>query len=418
MRAGTAAERPSGEWRAGWTLVLAAAVGLGAGTIHYHSLGVMIVPLEEAMGWPRRDISAGLLITSIATIFFVFVAGAIADRIGARRVGVVGLVSYAIALVVIGLSGPGLGSWYLAWGCLAVVHGMAAGVIWSLAIVSRFSRHRGLALALTLSGSGICVAVVPPFALLLIEAWSWRAAYFGLAALIILVALPLVLAFFRDAHDLARSTSGRATVGDFSEDARENKTGLSWRAALAGRHVWQLAASFFLIAIAVSTLLVHLQPMLIDTGMTGRTAAFVASVVGPSLIVGRLVTGALLDRLSTPHVAGTVALFPAVCCLMMLGFDGSVVVAVLIAILLGVATGAEGDVLAFIVARYLGAKNYGALFGIVGGIFGLGMGLAPVLAGMSHDELGSYSLLLQINVVCSLLGAGMLYALGRAPDYG
>ncbi len=152
--------------------------------------------------------------------------------------------------------------------------------------------------------------------------------------------------------------------------------------------------------------------------MTGRTAAFVASVVGPSLIVGRLVTGALLDRLRTPLVAGTVAVFPAVCCLMMLCFDGSVVVAVLIAILLGVATGAEGDVLAFIVARYLGAKNYGALFGIVGGIFGLGMGLAPVLAGMSYDELGSYSLLLQINVVCSLLGAGMLYTLGRAPDYG
>ncbi|MDE0511890.1 MAG: MFS transporter [Gammaproteobacteria bacterium] len=395
---------------------MAAAIGSGAGVVHYHSLGAMIVPLEQTMGWSRSEISSGLLIGSITALFFTFLAGMVADRIGARRVALTGVTLYAMAIVGIGFSGPTIVSWYVAWGVLAVVQGMASGVIWSLAIVSRFSRHRGLALAIVLSGSGLCVAVVPPFALLLTETWGWRAAYFGLGAAIIVVAMPFLIAFFRDAHDLARSNADAAAVVH-AADARESKTGLSLHEVFAGRLVYQSGISFVLLGIAVSTFLVHLQPMLIDAGITAKTAAFIASVVGPSLIVGRLVTGALLDRMSTPLISGTIALLPPVCCLLMLGFDGSFIVAVLIAILLGLVTGAEGDLLAFVLAKYFGAKNFGALLGIVGGIFGIGFGLAPVLAGMTFDTLGSYTLILKINAIFSLLAATMLYALGNPPEY-
>ena len=59
------------------------------------------------------------------------------------------------------------------------------------------------------------------------------------------------------------------------------------------------------------------------------------------------------------------------------------------AMLLRVATGAEGDLLAFVVARYPGSKNSDSLASIVTGIFGVGMGLSPVLDGASYDTLGS-----------------------------
>ena len=405
-----------GEWRAGWTLVLAAGLGCGAGTIHFHSVGVMIVPLEQAMGWSRSEISGGMLIASLSVGIVTFFAGAVADRIGARRVAITGLTLYALALIGIGFSGPTLLSWYAAWSFLALVQGMATAVIFAVAVVSRFSKHRGLALGITLSGSGLVITTVPPFALWLTETWGWSAAYFGLAALIYLIPLPFLLAFFRDAHDLARSKAVQKSAAAF-EDARAGKKGLSIRVALTGRHAWRLAFSFLVLAIGVATFLVHLQPMLIGSGMSARTAAYIASVVGPSLIVGRLITGAVLDRLRTPIVAGIVAVFPAMCCLLMLNFNGSIAVAIVVAIMLGVATGSEGDVLSYIVAEYMGEKNYGALFSVIGGIVGLGFGVAPYIAGLIYDIFGSYTLMLNVNLFAALLASGILFTLPKPPEY-
>ncbi|MDE0511879.1 MAG: MFS transporter [Gammaproteobacteria bacterium] len=411
-----AEEIPKGEWRSGWTLVLASALGFASGTIHFHSLGVMIVPLEEAMGWSRSEISGGLLTLSIAAGVLTFFAGAAADRIGARRVAVTGMILYALGLAAIGYSGPSLISWYVVWSILAVFQAMVSGVIFAIAVVSRFSTHRGLALGVMLSGSGLTIAVVPPIALWLTETWGWQAAYFGLAAIILLLPLPLLLAFFRDAHDVARLRPSQKTA-TIAADARVSKSGLSISAALTGRHVWRLAISFFMITLGVATFLVHLQPMLIESGITAKKAAFIASVIGPTLIVGRVVTGVLLDRLSTPLVAGTIALLPAICCLLMLGFDGSVAIALLIAMLLGVATGAEGDVLSYATAEYVGEKNYGAIYSLIGALIGFGFGFAPYLAGLTYDLFGSYSPLLKFNVVAALIAALILYTIGKAPEY-
>ena len=405
-----------GEWRAGWSLVLAAALGGGAGTIHFHSLGVMIVPLEQAMGWSRSEISGGMLIASLSVGIVTFFAGAVADRIGARRVAITGLTLYALGLIAIGFSGPTLLSWYAAWSFLALVQGMATAVIFAIAVVSRFSKQRGLALGITLSGSGLVAATAPPFALWLIENWGWSAAYFGLAAVIYLIALPFVLAFFRDAHDLARSTAMQTNAAAV-EDARATKKGLSIRVALTGRHAWRLAFSFLVLSVGVATFLVHLQPMFIGSGLSAKTAAYIASVVGPSLIVGRLITGALLDRIRTTIVAGIIALFPAMCCLLMLNFDGSIAVAIVMAIILGIATGSEGDVLSYIVAEYMGEKNYGALFSVIGGIVGLGFGVAPYVAGLIYDTFGSYTLMLNVNMFAALLVSGILFTLPKVPEF-
>ena len=151
--------------------------------------------------------------------------------------------------------------------------------------------------------------------------------------------------------------------------------------------------------------------------MSAKTAAYIASVVGPSLIVGRLITGALLDRIRTTIVAGIIALFPAMCCLLMLNFDGSIAVAIVMAIILGIATGSEGDVLSYIVAEYMGEKNYGALFSVIGGIVGLGFGVAPYVAGLIYDTFGSYTLMLNVNMFAALLVSGILFTLPKVPEF-
>ena len=393
--------------------MLSSAMGVGAVSVHYHSLGVMIVPLERAMGWSRSEISTGLLIVSLTGLVCTVLSGLLADRIGVRRVAISGLFFYCLAFAGIGMTGPSISSWYIAWGIMAVAASISSGMIWNIAIVSRFEKHRGLALALTLSGTGLYIAAVPPVMLALVENYDWRMAYFAMSIFILVAAAPLAIAFFYDAHDLKRVAPAREEI----VDARSHKTGLDIREALSGRHVWQIAASFFAIALVVGGLLVHMQPMLIDNGVTAKTAAFVVSIVGPAVIAGRLVTGVLLDRYSTRLIAGTVPLFAVASCLLLLGFDGALWMAVLAAILLGIATGAEGDLLGFVVARYLGTKNFGALAAIVSGLFGLGVGLAPTLAGTAYDALGSYSVVLQSCIAAALTAAVLFYSLGQTPHH-
>ena len=65
-------------------------------------------------------------------------------------------------------------------------------VTWTRAITNNFFRQRGLALGLTLAGTGICAALVPQYTTWFVQQQGWRAAYLAIAALPLLVALPLV----------------------------------------------------------------------------------------------------------------------------------------------------------------------------------------------------------------------------------
>ena len=44
------------EWRAHWTVALAAAAGVSLSAVSVSSLGVMMEPLEREIGWSRTEI--------------------------------------------------------------------------------------------------------------------------------------------------------------------------------------------------------------------------------------------------------------------------------------------------------------------------------------------------------------------------
>jgi MFS family permease len=404
------------EWKAGWPVVLAAAVGFGVVTVHYHSLGVMIRPLSDLFGWSRGQISAGLMIGSFGIMVLGPVFGNIADRIGARRMALLGICAYSAGLVAIGLSGPSIWTWYAAWTFMGVGQAMAAGTVWTMAIASRFERHRGLALALALSGTGLIAAFAPVLTFAVFEAHGWRAAYFVLAGGIIVFVLPLLWALFWDASDLARRDAKR--VGGIAPSAAVvAKAGLTLAEALRTLRFWQMGLAFLIAALSISAMLIHFQPMLIDGGLPPASAAAIAAVIGPSLVFGRLIGGYLLDRVFAPLVAMVVFLIPTISCFLLFNYQGGWQDALIIGICLGAAAGAELDLIAYLTARYFGLKSYGAIYGILGGLFAVGAGLAPVLAGAAFDITGSYQTILLIFGMGLLTCATMIGLLGKYPSH-
>lgn len=169
----------------------------------------------------------------------------------------------------------------MAWTVFALVHTMAGAVVWSTAVANHFERNRGAALAVMLCGAGVFMAIVPPFAYFLMDAYGWRSTLFGISACIALFVLPLVwLCLPESLQPAAGVGHGNGTEYGGAPAAPVRKTGLMLREAVRTLVFWNLGAALSLAGAAISTLVVHLQPILIDSGMPGSEAARAAASAG------------------------------------------------------------------------------------------------------------------------------------------
>jgi MFS family permease len=129
--------------------------------------------------------------------------------------------------------------------------------------------------------------------------------------------------------------------------------------------------------------------MLQAQGMTRSQAAAYQSILGVSLIVGRIVVGGLIDRIFAPRV------MLGVLSITSLGFlamhnASSAVAYVLSAAGIGLALGAEMDFLAFLVSRYYDKAAFGTVFSSLFAVYALGAAFGPLIINLIAGALGSY----------------------------
>ena len=86
-------------------------------------------------------------------------------------------------------------------------------------------------------------------------------------------------------------------------------------------------------------------------------------------------------------------------------------------LLVGLAAGAEQDLMAFLVAKYFGLKNYGVIYGVMYSSFALGAGFAPAIVGRVFDSTGSYDAILVYVGFAFLGGAVPLLFLGKYRNF-
>jgi MFS family permease len=74
--------------------------------------------------------------------------------------------------------------------------------------------------------------------------------------------------------------------------------------------------------------------------------------------------------------------------------------ALIAAILLGLAMGAELDIFAYLTGRYFGLNNFGSLFGGVLLSLCVGAGIGPIVASRIFDINGNYTAFLWLTIGC------------------
>jgi MFS family permease len=386
------------EFRRSWPVLLAALLGSATGisVLPFYTLGTFIGPLQAEFGWGRGAIATSYLYTTLVLAAVAPLLGMLADRLGVRRVSLAAIPLFALSLFLLGAFQGSLFQFQLAFGLMGLLGAGATPVNYTRAVNAAFHRARGTALGISLAGIGVAAMALPVLLSSINGAYGWRAGYLALA-LLALLPWPFVLLSF-PRHHAATGTRGQAAAAT----------------ALGSGTYWAMVLAFTAVAVAVSALIVHMVPLLRDTGLDAMGAARIASLVGVGVLAGRLVAGYLVDRLFAPHVA---ALFFAGaaggCLLLALGGVGLAPVA---ALAIGLSLGAEVDFMAFLTARYFGLARYATNYGILYALFVLGGAVGPFLAGISFDTVGNYVAVIWGVIALLLAAAAIMARLPRFAD--
>ncbi len=350
---------------------------------------LFVQPLQAEYGWSRASVSGAATFQQIGIFLSAPLVGWLADRWGARPIAVASFVATPLALLALSRVGSSVAAWDALWLLVSLAGAGTTPAIWARIVSLRFDAARGLALGLMLMGTGTAAILAPALLGPIFAQSGWRTALVVMAGATLAIGLPA---------SLLVGTADRPAPGERHRGRFE-----------ASRQTLMLLLIAFLLGLIVAGLIVHLVPLLIDRGMAATEAAQTAAIVGVAVLAARLVVGYLFDRFHAPYVAALFLLSPVVAALLLWG-GGPVTIA---ALMLGLAAGAEVDMLAYFTGRYAALANYGATYGGVLGIFCLGAGLGPMLFGAAHDGMGGYDAALLGSALVLSLVVVLIATLGR-----
>jgi len=396
----------------GWWIVGTAAVGMstGPGQFAFGALGLFMLPLGEEFGWSRTQVSLALTFFSVALACSIPLIGKLVDQHGSRRILLPSCTAFAILLALIPVLADQLWILFLLFTLIGALGAGANALPYLRTISAWFDRRRALALGIAMGGSGTGYVYVPPAVQYMIANHGWRSAWFMLAAVTLVVAVPLVYFLLREAPS-AKDLAGRDEVRPHAASAT-SATHIPLPLLLKRPLLWQLFIIFCLLSFSLYGVLSHLVPMLQDRGMSAGSAALVQSTLGAALVASRVLIGFAMDRFFAPFVAIACFLLTTIGLAVLAG-GATGPLAFFAVIFIGISMGAEIDMLAFLTGRYFGVENFGQVYGILFASFVLGTSTGPVVYGMAFDALGSYVWILLVSIGLMLLSAGFTARLPR-----
>lgn len=350
-----------------------------------YSFGVLFPYISEEFN-AGRGLTAGVGgLTSAVLLGVSGLAGRAADRVGASRVVAGGAVIICTALGMASVA-SNLGHLYLAYGVL-----LGLGVSWcfvpSLSVVASATAygHKGLSLGLAAAGAGVGTLAIASLLSLLIDRLGWRLSLRVLATLSLCLLLLSAMLLSR----VARSTP---------KDSHRHEVVPLWRLPGFPRLYTALLACGY----GYYVPFVHLVPLARDRGWSITHASILLGILGIGSTGGRVVFGAVGDRVgrSSALAASLAGMALAVLSLPVgpIGLVGGTVVFGCCAGALVALVPAVADDLA---APGQGGRTTGTLYTALAA----GSLLGPAITGWLFDRHGSYTAPLAVAGGFLALGA-------------
>ena len=284
----------------GWIAVAVTFVTLMATAGFRSAPSVLIVPLEDAFGWSRSDISLAVAINVLLFGLVSPFAAALMEKFGIRKVVMSALTTVSLgAFLTIFIQAP----WQLiaTWGVIVGVGTGSMALVFAATVANRwFVAKRGLVTGILTAASATGQLIFLPGLSHLAQTYGWKSVSLTVASFAMLV-VPFVFCFLRDKPaDLGILPYG--APADWQPPAKSELSAVALaidtlKQSSKRKDFWYLFGSFFVCGLSTSGLIgTHFIPAAHDHGMPTTLAASLLAMVGVFDVIGTVFSGWLTDR--------------------------------------------------------------------------------------------------------------------------
>jgi MFS family permease len=363
---------------------------LAARALPLHSFGVFLKPITAEFGWDRGALSAALSLNLIVGGGLGILSGRLSDRYGPRLLITIGGLLTGVAFLLLSQINA-LWHVYLIWGILMGI-GWGFSIIPILATIPKwFTKKRGLAMGITMTGSSLGGIVAPLLTQWLISSHGWRWAYVILGLITMIIIIPITQ-FMK--HNPQQSGLKPYGGDETSEDSRSRSSAieiLTLNRAIRTVQFWLFGLILTSMFLCLASITVHIVPHASDIGIPTITAASILSVIAGIGILGRLGIGIISDR-----VGGLLALIACVSlatlAITWLMFAEDMWMFYIFAVLFGIAQGGFLTLLSIVTAELFGLVSLGTIIGGITLFATTGDAIGAPVAGSIFDITGNYKL--------------------------
>ena len=417
-----------------WITITALVVNAILSAPAFGATGLWVDSLEAEFGWSRTQLAIAFSLGQLEGSIAAPLVGYLIDKIGGKKVSMIGTGISILGFVILSLTTPVTGSrdhwfdpaiFYLAY-CTIMFGGTLAGWIPMTVIINNwFNRQRSLAMAIGSVGFSVgTFAIVPLLAYMVnpeILGWKWTAVsiavFLPLVILITYVVIrdrPEEMGLVPDGASALQSTHNKLRKNhQTKEDALEIQPDFSIAEALKEKVFWIIALGHGASAMLTSTMMVHLILAFKDQGLSLQTSATMWGVAMGIGGISQILGGLIGDRYSKRY------------CLIIFGCLQSIGVATatsvstlssafLFAVVYGFGFGARAPITTAMRGEYFGRTSFGKIMGISAMPMMVMTMVAPVVAGQMFDSQGDYR---QAFLYIALLGfiGSLVFYFAKAP---
>jgi predicted MFS family arabinose efflux permease len=381
-------------------VVLLAAAGTFALTMGARqSMGLFVSPLNTSTGLGIASISLAFAFGQLWWGLTQPLAGIVADRIGAGRVLVIGVLLVAIGTALVPYMQTTLGL-ILAIGVLAAGGAGMAGPSVLMAATTRLvaPERRGMATGIVNAGGSFGQFVFAPIAQAVTTAAGWAASLQTLAV-VTLLALP--------AAWVLRGSSNAPASSTVPSPPKEGTRAAISR-ALAHPSYRLLCVGFFVCGFHVAFIATHLPGVVAACQLPPDVGAWSLAVIGLFNIIGSFGMGWAVGRWRMKSLLSLVYATRAVAVLLFVLAPKTPTVMLVFAAVMGLTFLSTVPPTVGLVAKFFGPANMATLFGIVMLAHQLGGFLGAYMGGKSFEWTGSYDWMWYADIVLAV-GAALVH---------
>jgi len=261
---------------------------------------VLIVPLEDAFGWGRDQISFAIAVNVLLFGLTAPFAAALMERFTIRKVVMAALTTVSTgAFLTTFVNAP----WQLVltWGVIVGIGTGSMALVFAATIANRwFVKRRGLVVGALTAAAATGQLVFLPGLTSLSESYGWKSIGLTIGAAAMLM-VPMIYLFLREKPaDLGMLPYGAPADWQAPAKPTMNAATLAFvtlKEASAHRDFWILVGSFFVCGLSTSGLIgTHFIPAAHDHGMGQVVAASLLALIGVFDVIGTLASGWLTDK--------------------------------------------------------------------------------------------------------------------------